>query len=276
MNIAEVRRLVGKIRSRLFKKANSEAVGSLKSQFRGSGLQFKEHQVYAPGDDVRFIDWKLLAKMNTPFIKTFEEERNIDIVALIDCSQSMGMGVDGISKLQAAIELTCLIYLLAENTKDRLSVILVTDEIVSIPGNAGERGISALMSVLEKKGIASKDGKLLPPKSNAGMNQAQKLSIVMKNLQRKKEVIIMSDFVDFFSMEDIKKLSWNKNAHFYRIKSPFDFATLHPFSVMATNSDSRVHGQVYFSFDEKVFSGLRVKEIDLERNYLDEFVRDIR
>jgi uncharacterized protein (DUF58 family) len=77
VNIAEVRRVVGRIQASLFKNSNSTSVGVLKSQFRGTGLQFREHQVYEPGDDVRFIDWKILAKMNTPYIKTFEEERNV-------------------------------------------------------------------------------------------------------------------------------------------------------------------------------------------------------
>ena len=77
MKINEVRKIVGRLRVNLFKRANSFSIGMLKTQFRGTGLQFKEHQVYSFGDDVRFIDWKILAKTNHPYIKTFEEERNI-------------------------------------------------------------------------------------------------------------------------------------------------------------------------------------------------------
>ena len=62
------------------------------------GLQFKEHQIYCHGDDVRFIDWKLYARTNTPYIKTFEEERNVEIIIFIDLSLSMLMGHRGIDK----------------------------------------------------------------------------------------------------------------------------------------------------------------------------------
>ncbi len=62
MNIVEIEKTVAKIQTHLFKNSNSYAIGMLKSHFRGAGIQFKEHQVYCHGDDVRFIDWKLSAK----------------------------------------------------------------------------------------------------------------------------------------------------------------------------------------------------------------------
>ncbi len=107
MDIHAVRRAVSKIKGGLFKNSNSQAIGMLKSHFKGTGLQFKEHQVYMPGDEVRFIDWKMLAKTAHPYVKTFEEERNVEIVVAIDASPSMLYGHKGISKLQAAIEICC-------------------------------------------------------------------------------------------------------------------------------------------------------------------------
>ena len=110
MNIKEVHKAVSKIKASLFKNSNSYSIGMLKSHFRGSGLQFKEHQLYDHGDDIRFIDWKLLAKTGIPYIKTFEEERNVDIVVIIDASMSMFTGFENISKLQASIEICCLLF----------------------------------------------------------------------------------------------------------------------------------------------------------------------
>ena len=78
MKLNEVRKTVSQIKANLFKNSNSFSIGMLKSHFKGSGLQFKEHQVYAFGDDIRFIDWKMLAKTSQPFVKTFEEERNVE------------------------------------------------------------------------------------------------------------------------------------------------------------------------------------------------------
>ena len=78
MNISEVRKVVGRLKASLFKRANSHSIGMLKTNVRGTGLQFKEHQVYTHGDDVRFIDWKILAKTSHPYVKTFVEERNLE------------------------------------------------------------------------------------------------------------------------------------------------------------------------------------------------------
>src|SRR5210317_920729 len=108
MNFEEVRKVVGSIKSNIFKNSNAYSIGMLKSHFRGTGLQFKEHQVYTHGDDIRHIDWKLLAKKREPYIKTYEEERNVEIVVVIDTSATMLTGYNGVSKLQAAIEICCL------------------------------------------------------------------------------------------------------------------------------------------------------------------------
>ena len=86
MDITKVRKTVGKFKASLFKKANSHTIGMLKTNYRGTGLQFKEHQVYNFGDDVRFIDWKILAKTNQPYVRTFNEERNVEIVVVIDAN----------------------------------------------------------------------------------------------------------------------------------------------------------------------------------------------
>ena len=84
MNLVEIEKVVGKLQNQLFKKANHYSVGAFKSHFRGAGLQFREHQIYNPGDDVRFIDWKLSAKsVGKTYVKTFEEDRNVEVVVVI-------------------------------------------------------------------------------------------------------------------------------------------------------------------------------------------------
>jgi uncharacterized protein (DUF58 family) len=158
MNITEVRKVVGKIRANLFKKANSHSAGMLKTNFRGTGLQFKEHQVYNFGDDIRFIDWKILAKTSHPYVKTFNEERNVEIVVVIDATATMLTGYNGVSKLQAAIEICCLLYLLAKDTNDFVHALIVADEIIHVPKKSGEAGISHFISILEDKKILTEHG----------------------------------------------------------------------------------------------------------------------
>ena len=76
MNLKEIERVVSILHASIFKRANSHTTGMIKSHFRGSGLQFREHQIYVPGDDVRFIDWKLSAKSSNIYLKTFEEDHD--------------------------------------------------------------------------------------------------------------------------------------------------------------------------------------------------------
>jgi uncharacterized protein (DUF58 family) len=158
VKLNEVRKTVGRIKASLFKNSNSFSIGMLKSHFKGSGLQFKEHQVYTFGDDIRFIDWNMLAKTNEAFVKTFEEERNIEITVVLDASRSMLTGVDGVSKLQASIEITCLLFLLAKETNDFVHVLVIGDELIDIPKSQGDKGISYLISNLEKYGILDETG----------------------------------------------------------------------------------------------------------------------
>ncbi|MCO4755941.1 MAG: DUF58 domain-containing protein, partial [Bacteriovoracaceae bacterium] len=134
----------------------------LRSHFKGAGLQFKEHQVYTPGDDVRFIDWKLSAKTKTTFVKTFEEERNIEIVVVLDVCESMLIGYKGVSKLQASIEIACLLYLLAEKTKDKVKVVIFSDEVKNLPSTSGQKGIVLLMSILQQMNMVNAQGKVNP------------------------------------------------------------------------------------------------------------------
>ena len=73
--------------------------GNYRSSFRGSGLEVSSSRPYEFGDEVRFIDWKLSAKSNNTFVKTFEEERNVEIIVVLDITSSMLIGYKKKSKL---------------------------------------------------------------------------------------------------------------------------------------------------------------------------------
>ena len=99
-----------------FKGAYKENLGKFKSNFKGNGLQFKEHRSYVYGDDIRDLNWSLLAKNGNPYVKIYEEERNVNLIVLVDISQSMLYGLNNVSKLEVCIELICLLYLLANES----------------------------------------------------------------------------------------------------------------------------------------------------------------
>ncbi len=281
MNITEVRKVVGKIRANLFKNANSHSVGMLKTNFRGTGLQFKEHQVYSFGDDIRFIDWKILAKTSNPYIKTFNEERNVEIVVVIDASSTMLTGFNGVSKLQAAIEICCLLYLLAKETNDFVHALIVSDEIIHVPKNSGEAGISHFISILEDKNILNKNGHVnLEREIAAGVNNTQRYLSIMKHLNRKREIILLSDFNDFIETSVLKKILYRSNVHCFQTLSPLDEAKSLPYSLFASFSKSQKGSLSKYDMSGKDELrnefGKKFKKIRVQDKYLENFVKEMR
>ena len=281
MNITEVRKVVGKIRANLFKNANSHSVGMLKTNFRGTGLQFKEHQVYNFGDDIRFIDWKILAKTGHPYVKTFNEERNVEIVVVIDASATMLAGFNGVSKLQAAIEICCLLYLLAKDSNDFVHTLIITDEIIHIPKKSGESGISHLISTLEDKKILNEHGFVnIERDVGDGETSNQKYITIMKHLNRKREVVLLSDFNDFIDSTVLKKVLFRSNVHCFQLLSPLDEAKVLPYSLFASAKKS-AKGSIgkYDLTGRKNLRnefGKKIKQIRIQEKYLENFVKEMR
>lgn len=122
--LAEVRR----IELRTKRKADADISGSYRSAFRGSGLVFSDVREYQPGDDVRRIHWKLSARTNKVFVKSFEEDRLLRINLLLDISRSTKFGAPK-SKNRLALEFAALISLLAQKNGDALGLTLFSDRI---------------------------------------------------------------------------------------------------------------------------------------------------
>jgi uncharacterized protein (DUF58 family) len=281
MNINEVRKVVGRIKSNLFKKANSQSVGMLKTSFKGTGLQFKEHQVYSFGDDVRFIDWKILAKTGHPYIRTFNEERNVEIVVVIDASPTMLSGFNGVSKLQASIEICCLLYLLAKESNDLVHAIIVTDVIIHVPKKSGEAGITHFISTLEAENILTEKGVVnLDRWSGENVDNAQKYLSIMKHLNSKKEIVLLSDFNDFIEGSVLKKILYRSNVHCFQILSPLDEAKSLPYSLFAsTNRFSSGRLGNYNLAGKKELSnefGKKFRRIRVQDKYLENFIKEMR
>lgn len=275
MNLKEIEKVVASIQTHLFRNSNSFSVGMLKSHFRGAGLQFKEHQVYNPGDDVRFIDWKLSAKTNTTFIKTFEEERNIEIYSIIDLSESLLTGYKNVSKLQAAIEITCLLYLLAEKTKDNIIPVIFTDKAQILPVASGRAGITLFISQLEKMGILDEHGKInLAYEFDQAMEEKKKLTLIKSLLARGKEVVFLSDFGATQNLADFNKLFYRRNLHCIKLESPLDNLAKLPYLVFGKKKNEKVLSRQYSMNKQDSLTG-RYKSINVADRYLEKFVREM-
>lgn len=274
MNLKEIEKVVASIRTHLFRNSNSFSVGMLKSHFKGAGLQFKEHQVYAPGDDVRFIDWKLSAKSDNTFVKTFEEERNVEIIVAIDIASNMLTGYKGTSKLQSAIEIACLLFLLAEQSKDKIKVVLFLDKAVLLPAQSGHKGIALFISTLQRNNILLSSGKVnFRFQFENLMPEVKKLGLLKSFVAKGKEVVFLSDFSEIEQMDVLNKLIYRKNMHCFKVVSPLDEVDKQPFSIFTSVKGKKKLISPNMRHKENLKG--RWKKINVSKRYLEDFVKEM-
>lgn len=103
--------------------------GEYHSVFKGRGMEFSEVREYQVGDDIRTIDWNVSARFGHPFIKIFEEERELTVMLLVDLSGSLVFGSVDKTKQQIAAELTAILAFSAMKNNDKVGLILFTDQI---------------------------------------------------------------------------------------------------------------------------------------------------
>jgi uncharacterized protein (DUF58 family) len=109
--------------------ANDQLAGSYHSVFKGRGMAFSEVRQYQPGDDVRFIDWNVSARMNDTYVKVFTEEREMTVMLLVDLSASERFGSVDKPKIETVAEVAALLAFSAIKNNDRVGLILFTDQI---------------------------------------------------------------------------------------------------------------------------------------------------
>lgn len=279
MNLKEIERVVGMIQAHIFRNSNAYSTGMLKSHFRGSGLQFREHQVYVPGDDVRFIDWKLSARSQNVYIKTFEEERNVEIVVFLDLSHTLLYGFNEVSKLQAMIEIVALLYLLAGETHDLIRVVIWGENVMNLPPKKGKEGLTLFISIMEKLGFLNEQGKVILEQKRKinDLEEEKKVAQIKAFLAKRKEVIYLGDLSLLQNKELWGKLIDKRNMHCFRVYSPVDKNNELPFMLKLRNPFNGKGMVTELKGDQNnpLFMKERFKEIGVHERYLEKFVKEL-
>src|SRR5699024_5212901 len=123
-------------------KASSRLAGEYHSVFKGRGIDFDEVQPYAPGDDVRFIDWNVSARTGELFVKRFVEERELTVWIVVDASASMRFGSVERSKAEVVAEIAAVLAFSAIRNNDRVGLIIFSQEIQHfIPAKKGRKHV---------------------------------------------------------------------------------------------------------------------------------------
>ncbi|HEY4787684.1 MAG TPA: DUF58 domain-containing protein [Bacteroidales bacterium] len=142
MEATELLKKVRKIEIKTRGLTNHIFAGEYHSAFKGRGMAFSEVREYQYGDDIRNIDWNVTARFNHPFVKVFEEERELTVVLLIDVSGSREFGTSQRLKKTLLAELAAVISFSAITNNDKIGVILFTDKVEKfIPPKKGRQHI---------------------------------------------------------------------------------------------------------------------------------------
>ena len=116
--------------------------GQYHSAFKGRGMAFSEVREYQYGDDVRDIDWNVTARFNKPYVKVFEEERELTVMLLVDMSASLDFGTSGMYKKEMVAEIAATLAFAAIQNNDKIGAIFFTDRIEKfIPPQKGRKHI---------------------------------------------------------------------------------------------------------------------------------------
>ena len=142
MDTKELLKKVRKIEIKTKNLSNQIFSGEYHSAFKGKGMAFSEVREYMPGDDIRTIDWNVTARYNHPYVKVFEEERELTVMLLVDISGSEIFGSGKQLKKEIIAEISAVLAFSASQNNDKIGALLFTDKIeLFIPPKKGKKHI---------------------------------------------------------------------------------------------------------------------------------------
>lgn len=186
METKELLKKVRKIEIKTRRLSENLFGGEYQSTFKGRGMTFSEVRKYEFGDDVRSIDWNVTARYNEPFIKIFEEERELTMMLVVDISASEFFGTSTKFKRELITEISATLSFSAIQNNDKVGLILFSDQIeLFIPPKKGKSHILRIIrELIEFK----------PHSKRTSIYKA--LSFLMRVIKKKSIVFILSDFID--------------------------------------------------------------------------------
>ncbi len=186
MDTKEILKKVRKIEIKTRRLSDHIFSGEYHSSFKGRGMTFSEVRQYQYGDDVRSIDWNVTARYNEPYVKVFEEERELTMMLMVDVSGSEFFGTTQQFKRETITEIAATLAFSAIQNNDKAGLLLFSDEIeLFIPPKKGTSHVLRIIRELIE---------FHPKSTKTSINEALKfLSSVMK---KKAIVFILSDFMD--------------------------------------------------------------------------------
>lgn len=209
---AEVVRQIRRLQLRARRAVEDLLGGEYHSVFKGTGLSFEEVREYQPGDDVRSIDWNVTARMGSPFIKRYVEERERTLLLLIDVSGSQSFGTRQQPKRAVAAELAALLGFCAIHNNDRVGLVTFTDEVeLYVPPSKGTRHALRLIREI-----------LFHQPNRTGTKLSAALDFVQKVQRKRAIVFLMSDFLDAGYEQSLRLAARKHDLTVVRVEDPVE------------------------------------------------------
>ena len=166
--------------------SNNICAGEYHSAFKGRGVIFSEVREYLPGDDVRDIDWNVTSRHNKPYVKVYEEERELTVMLLVDVSGSRNFGAAGEAKKERMAEIAATLAFSSIQNNDKVGVIFFSDKIEKfIPPKKGKKHILLIIREIIN----------FEPESK-GTNIDVALQFLTNVIKKRSTSFLISDFID--------------------------------------------------------------------------------
>ena len=202
MDKSELLKKVRKIEIKAKGLSQNIFAGEYHSAFKGRGMTFSEVREYQYGDDVRDIDWNVTARQNHPYIKVYEEERELTVMLLVDVSGSKDFGAVGETKRDMMAEIAATLAFSAIENNDKVGVILFSDKIEKfIPPKKGRKHILLVISTLLD---------FKPENKGTDVNCA--LEFLTSGIKKRCTSFLVSDFIDEGDYSKALSIANNKHA----------------------------------------------------------------
>ena len=186
MDTKELLKKVRKIEIKTRRLSDHIFGGEYHSAFKGRGMTFSEVRQYQYGDDIRSIDWNVTARYNEPFVKVFEEERELTLMLMVDVSGSEFFGTEGVFKKEILTEIAATLAFSAMQNNDKTGLILFAEEVeLFIPPKKGKSHVLRIIRELLE---------FQPKSSKTSLSTALRF---LTNVMKKKAIVfVLSDFMD--------------------------------------------------------------------------------
>ena len=197
METSDIIKRIRKIEITTRNMVNDLFSGEYHSLFKGQGLEFSEVREYMEGDSFRQIDWNVTARHGHPFIKKFEETRELNVMFLVDSSASTLFGTKSYLKSELITEITAVLSFSALNNNDKVGLLLFTDEVEKyVPPRKGKKSALRIL----------RDILYFEPK-NVKTNITKAVEYIYRLIKKRSIIFVISDFLDKDYDDSLKLLA---------------------------------------------------------------------